>query len=45
MENINVTRFRLPKLRDRLAMRHGQYITRGGDEKILSNLCVMSLEF
>lgn len=33
MENINVTRFRLPKLRDRLAMRHGQYITRGGDEK------------
>lgn len=33
MENINVTRFRRPKLRDRLAMRHGQYIPRDADEK------------
>ena len=33
MENINVTKFREPKLRDRLAMRHGHYIPRDGDEK------------
>lgn len=33
MENINVTRFRVPKLRDRLAVRHGQYIQRDADEK------------
>lgn len=33
MENINVTRFREPTLRDRLAMRHGQYIPRDADEK------------
>ncbi|WP_042472060.1 DUF3388 domain-containing protein [Bacillus ndiopicus] len=33
MENINVTRFRLPKLHDRLAMRHGQYILRDADER------------
>lgn len=33
MDNINVTRFRVPKLRDRLAMRHGQYIPRDADEK------------
>lgn len=33
MENINVTRFRQPKLRDRLALRHGHYIPRDADEK------------
>lgn len=33
MENINVTRFRMPKLRDRMAVRHGQYIQRDADEK------------
>jgi len=33
MENINVTRFRQPKLRDRLAIRHGHYIPRDADEK------------
>lgn len=33
MENINVTRFREPTLRDRLAMRHGHYIPRDADEK------------
>lgn len=33
MENINVTRFREPKLRDRLAVRHGHYIPRDADEK------------
>lgn len=33
MENINVTKFREPKLRDRLAMRHGRYIPRDADEK------------
>ncbi|WP_274309516.1 DUF3388 domain-containing protein [Solibacillus daqui] len=33
MENINVTRFRQPKLRDHLALRHGHYIPRDADEK------------
>lgn len=33
MEHINVTRFRIPKLRDRLAVRHGHYIPRDADEK------------
>lgn len=33
MENINVTRFRQPKLRDRLAVRHGHYIPKDADEK------------
>lgn len=33
MENINMTRFREPTLRDRLAMRHGHYIPRDADEK------------
>lgn len=33
MENIKVTRFRVPKVRDRLAVRHGQYIHRDADEK------------
>lgn len=33
MENINVTKFRVPKLRDRLAVRHGHYIPRDADEK------------
>lgn len=33
MENINVTRFREPKLRDRLAVRHGHYIPKDADEK------------
>lgn len=33
MENIKVTRFRTPKVRDRLAVRHGQYIHRDADEK------------
>ncbi len=33
MENINVTRFREPKLRDRLALRHGHYIPKDADEK------------
>ena len=33
MEHINVTRFREPKLRDRLAVRHGHYIPKDTDEK------------
>lgn len=33
LENIHVTKFREPKLRDRLAVRHGYYIQRGADEK------------
>nr|WP_106784324.1 DUF3388 domain-containing protein [Lysinibacillus timonensis] len=33
MENINVTKFRQPKIRDRLAVRHGHYIPRDVDEK------------
>ncbi len=33
MENINVTKFREPKLRDRLAVRHGHYIPKDADEK------------
>lgn len=33
MENINVTKFREPKIRDRLAVRHGHYIPRDVDEK------------
>ena len=33
MENINVTKFRVPKLRDRLAVRHGHYIPKDADEK------------
>ncbi len=33
MEHINVTKFRQPKLRDRLALRHGHYIPRDADEK------------
>ncbi|MCM3386821.1 DUF3388 domain-containing protein [Ureibacillus chungkukjangi] len=33
MENINVTKFREPKVRDRLAVRHGHYIERDADEK------------
>ena len=33
MENIIVTKFRIPKLRDRLALRHGQYIPRDMEEK------------
>ena len=33
MENINVTKFREPKLRDRLAIRHGHYIPKDADEK------------
>jgi len=33
MENIHVTKFRQPKIRDRLAVRHGRYIQRDVDEK------------
>lgn len=33
MENIHVTKFRQPKIRDRLAVRHGHYIPRDVDEK------------
>ena len=33
MENIHVTKFRQPKVRDRLAVRHGHYIERDQDEK------------
>lgn len=33
MKSIKVTRFRNPQLRDRLAVRHGQYIHRDADEK------------
>ncbi len=33
MEHINVTKFRVPKLRDRLAVRHGHYIPKDADEK------------
>lgn len=33
MEHINVTKFREPKIRDRLAVRHGRYIPRDVDEK------------
>lgn len=33
MDNITVTKSREPKLRDRLAVRHGRYIERDADEK------------
>ncbi|MBM7610343.1 hypothetical protein JOD29_003623 [Lysinibacillus composti] len=33
MDNIKVTKFRQPKLRDRLAVRHGHYIEKDADEK------------
>ncbi|MBB5172008.1 DUF3388 domain-containing protein [Texcoconibacillus texcoconensis] len=33
MDNISVTKLREPKLRDRLAVRHGRYIERDSDEK------------
>lgn len=33
MEHINITKFRVPKLRDRLAVRHGHYIPKDADEK------------
>lgn len=33
MEHIHVTRFRIPKLRDRLAVRHGHHIPKDADEK------------
>lgn len=33
VENITVTKLRYPKIRDRLAVRHGRYIERDGDDK------------
>ncbi len=33
IEHIHVTKFRIPKLRDRLAVRHGHYIPKDSDEK------------
>ncbi|MBS4172588.1 YmfK family protein [Bacillus sp. FJAT-49736] len=33
METINITKFREPKLRDKLAVRHGRYIQRDADDK------------
>lgn len=33
MEHIHVTRFRIPNLRDRLAVRHGHHIPKDADEK------------
>ncbi|MBO1625010.1 DUF3388 domain-containing protein [Bacillus cereus] len=33
MDNITVTKYRPPKLRDRLAVRHGRYIQRDADDK------------
>ncbi|TDQ39709.1 YmfK family protein [Aureibacillus halotolerans] len=33
MENITITKLRSPKLRDRLAVRHGRYIQRDADDK------------
>lgn len=33
MEDITVTKLREPKLRDRLAVRHGRYIQRDADDK------------
>ncbi len=33
METIHLTKFREPKLRDRLAVRHGRYIQRDADDK------------
>lgn len=33
MDTINVTKLRKPKLRDRLAVRHGRYIQRDADDK------------
>ena len=33
MDNITVTKYRQPKLRDRLAVRHGRYIQRDADDK------------
>ncbi|MDM5189490.1 DUF3388 domain-containing protein [Bacillus sp. DX4.1] len=33
MDNITVTKYRPPKLRDRLAIRHGRYIQRDADDK------------
>ena len=31
MDNITVTKYRPPKLRDKLAVRHGRYIQRDAD--------------
>lgn len=45
MEHINVTKFRQPKLRDRLALRHGHYIPRDADEKTPSTLYETNLGF
>lgn len=33
MDNITVTKYRSPKLRDKLAVRHGRYIQRDADDK------------
>ncbi|MDQ0230464.1 DUF3388 domain-containing protein [Metabacillus malikii] len=33
MDNITITKLRIPKLRDRLAVRHGRYIQRDADDK------------
>lgn len=33
MDNITVTKLRIPKLRDKLAVRHGRYIQRDADDK------------
>lgn len=33
MDNITVTKYRPPKLRDKLAVRHGRYIQRDADDK------------
>ncbi|QGQ46788.1 YmfK family protein [Metabacillus sediminilitoris] len=33
MDNITVTKLRVPKLRDKLAVRHGRYIQRDADDK------------
>ncbi len=35
METIKVTKLREPRLRDRLAVRHGRYIQRDADDKNL----------
>lgn len=42
IDDIRVTKFREPKLRDRLAVRHGQYIEKDADEKIHSVLYGMN---
>lgn len=42
MDTIKVIKIREPKLRDRLAVRHGRYIQRDADDKKHSDLSVVN---